>query len=221
MSKMALKSIRLIAAMSILFISLAWWNNARAAVGELDIDFSYLSRFVPPLKLTEFPGGISAFKKDSYLFAFTRAKQSWSIEILSETDYVLITLQAGNFNLYNSIAIERDSYIYYFSRKKLFDAWIYDMANFSGTKGKGKRGGGIEVRLDFVKMPKPVKSIIGEGGPRITVTGSRKISFSGRSEWNDELINTGTFKQSKFPSLHMEQTSRFKIRGEIGSKIHI
>ena len=221
MSKMALKSIRLIAAISILFISLAWWNNARAAVGELDIDFSYPLRFVSPLKLTEFPGGISAFKKDSYLFAFTRAKQSWSVEILSETDYVLITLQAGNFNLYNPIAIERDSYIYYFSRKKLFDAWIYDMANFSGTKGKGERGGGVEVRLDFVKMPKPVESIIGEGGPRITVTGSRKISFSGRSEWNDELENTGTFKQSKFPSLHMEQTSRFKIRGEIGSKIHI
>ncbi|HHI01969.1 MAG TPA: hypothetical protein ENL22_00440, partial [candidate division Zixibacteria bacterium] len=221
MFKVALRLIRLIAAMTTLFISLAWWSNVQAAAGELDIDLSYPSRFVPPLKLTEFPGGISAFKEDSYIFTFTKVKRSWSVEILPETDYVLITLQAGNFNLYNPNIIERNNYISYLSGKKLFDAWIFDMSNFSGTKGKGKKDHGVEVNLDFVKMPKPVKSIIGEGGPRITVTGSRKISFSGRSEWNDELVETGTFKQSKFPSLHMEQTSKFKIRGEIGSKIHI
>ena len=68
MFKVALRLIRLIAAMTTLFISLAWWSNVQAAAGELDIDLSYPSRFVPPLKLTEFPGGISAFKEDSYIF---------------------------------------------------------------------------------------------------------------------------------------------------------
>jgi len=66
-----------------------------------------------------------------------------------------------------------------------------------------------------------VQSIIGEGKSNIQVSGSRSISFSGRSEWEDGLKNTGTFKQSKFPTLQMEQTSQFKVTGSIGSKITV
>ncbi|MDF1543881.1 MAG: cell surface protein SprA, partial [bacterium] len=77
------------------------------------------------------------------------------------------------------------------------------------------RGLGISVAL-----PKRLDKIFGEGGAGLQVTGYRRITFSGRSQWNDQA-NTDTFRQSKFPSLNMEQISKFEITGTIGSKITV
>jgi len=82
---------------------------------------------------------------------------------------------------------------------------------------KAKRDGlSFEIPIDF---PKGVRDIIGEGGAGLRVSGYRRITLSGRSEWveGQELgVN-----QSKFPSLQMEQESRFTITGTIGSKISV
>ena len=194
---------------------------ALPAVGYLDVVFSIKDRFVPPRDLPDSSGGISLNKPESHFLKFNKNTYTWSVEITPERDYVHLTLIVGKNSLYNQLVMRFDDYVYWRANKKVFDSWIYDMATFSGTKGQGKRSEGFEIPISIGPLPKSVRSIIGEGGPRITVTGYRRISFSGRSEWEDNLVNTGTFKQSKFPSLHMEQTSRFKIRGDIGSKIHI
>ncbi|MCK4373561.1 MAG: hypothetical protein KAW61_10450, partial [candidate division Zixibacteria bacterium] len=80
---------------------------------------------------------------------------------------------------------------------------------------KGEGGLGIRVAL-----PKRLDRVFGEGGAGLKVTGFRKITFSGRSNWTD-ASNSDTYKQSKFPSLNMEQISQFDITGTIGSKITI
>ncbi|UCC78725.1 MAG: cell surface protein SprA [Candidatus Zixiibacteriota bacterium] len=100
------------------------------------------------------------------------------------------------------------------------ESWKKDL---KGELGKeGKEGGEAAVQIDIPwEPPKLVQSIIGEGKSNIRVSGMRSISFSGRSEWEDGLENTGTFKQSKFPTLQMEQKSRFKVTGTIGSKITV
>ena len=89
---------------------------------------------------------------------------------------------------------------------------------FSG--GTGKSGGLFEWEIP-VKFPKVVSRIIGEGGPGLKVSGHRKISFAGRSTWEEGHVNTATSRQSKFPSLNMEQESKFTITGTIGSKISV
>ncbi|MCP4580021.1 MAG: cell surface protein SprA [candidate division Zixibacteria bacterium] len=221
MLKIVKKFCRLIAAAILIGSVIAGWSIADAAVGEIDIIIKYNSRFVPSLKLPVFPGGLSQENEAIGLFRLNRIKRTWSIEIPADQDYVSLTLFAGDHILYNPFIMSRANYIRYRAKMTVQDAWIDDMANFSGTKGKANQSEGIEIPLNFVNIPKPVASIIGEGGPRINVTGSRRISFSGKSQWYDDLIQTGTFKQSKFPSLHMEQTSRFKIKGQIGSKITI
>lgn len=221
MTRISKKSKPLIGAIIITAAILAGHGVVLSAVGYLDVAFSFKTRFVPSVDLPEFPEGISFNKAESHLLKFNKAKHIWHVDITPEKDYVHLILYAGRYSLYNPLVIEFDDYVYYSANKEVVDSWIHDMATFSGTKGKGKRSEGIEIPIPIGPLPKPVKSIIGEGGPRITVTGYRRISFSGRSEWQDDLTNTGTFKQSKFPSLHMEQTSRFKIRGDIGSKVHI
>lgn len=92
--------------------------------------------------------------------------------------------------------------------------------SLSSEEGKGgaKRGG---INIDIpVKFPKALTRIIGEGGG-LKITGYRKISFSGRSEWTEGDVLTATHRPSKFPSLVMEQRSQFKIEGTIGEKIHV
>ncbi|MBU8934407.1 MAG: cell surface protein SprA [candidate division Zixibacteria bacterium] len=84
-----------------------------------------------------------------------------------------------------------------------------------GRQERTKGGLGINVGL-----PKRLDRIFGEGGAGLRVSGFRKIMFSGRSQWTD-AAQSPSFKQSKFPSLHMEQISRFDITGTIGSKITV
>jgi hypothetical protein len=72
-----------------------------------------------------------------------------------------------------------------------------------------------------VRFPSFVSSIVGEGGAGLRVSGRRRISFTGRSEWDAGLQSTGAYRQSRFPSLTMEQESDFTIDGTIGSKVTV
>jgi len=83
---------------------------------------------------------------------------------------------------------------------------------------KHKKGGLLSVNIPI--RSKAVESIFGEGGAGLNVSGFHQIVFSGRSQWDDRNV-TSTFKQSKFPSLNMEQISRFDIKGTIGSKVTV
>ena len=79
---------------------------------------------------------------------------------------------------------------------------------------RGAAGLGVSVAL-----PKRLNKIFGEGGAGLRVSGFRKITFSGRSQWNDGQSNL--LRQNRFPSLSMDQISRFDITGTIGSKIAV
>ncbi len=80
-----------------------------------------------------------------------------------------------------------------------------------------KGRGGISIG---VPLPKRVERLVGEGGGNLSVSGIQQISFSGRSTWRDGA-NTDLIRQSKFPSLNMDQISRFEISGTVGSKISV
>ncbi len=71
-----------------------------------------------------------------------------------------------------------------------------------------------------VGLPKRLDRVFGEGGAGLRVSGYRRITFSGRSQWTDGANSDG-YSQSKFPALNMEQISRFQITGNIGSKISV
>jgi len=83
---------------------------------------------------------------------------------------------------------------------------------------KEKKGGLLSVNIPI--RSKAVESIFGEGGAGLNVSGYHQIVFSGRSQWDDRSV-TSTYRQSKFPSLNMEQISRFDIKGTIGSKVSV
>jgi len=81
----------------------------------------------------------------------------------------------------------------------------------------GSRGSGLSIG---VALPERFDRIFGEGGGNLRVSGYRRITFSGRSQWTD-VANTDNVQQSRFPSLNMEQISAFQITGTIGTKITV
>ncbi|MBD3403909.1 cell surface protein SprA, partial [candidate division GN15 bacterium] len=83
-------------------------------------------------------------------------------------------------------------------------------------QGRGREG----LNIGFDQLPQRFDKIFGEGGANLKITGYRRITFSGRSTWQDGA-ESDLFRQSKFPSLNMEQISRFDITGTIGSKITV
>ena len=88
------------------------------------------------------------------------------------------------------------------------------------TKLQSDKAGGL-FNISIPIKSKAVESLFGEGGAGLKVSGYHRITFSGRSQWIDNQASTATSKQSKFPSLNMEQISRFDISGTIGTKISV
>ncbi len=91
--------------------------------------------------------------------------------------------------------------------------------SFDQIRASQKSGpGGLRVSIPF--KSKALESLFGEGGAGLQVSGSRRISFAGTSNWNDGVSSVGR-SQSRFPTLRMDQSFQFDIVGTIGSKIYV
>ncbi|PWB67643.1 hypothetical protein C3F09_13135, partial [candidate division GN15 bacterium] len=86
-----------------------------------------------------------------------------------------------------------------------------------GIAKKQTGPGGVSLGL---ALPRQLESVFGEGGGNLRVSGYRRISFSGRSTWTD-AAQSDVLRQSRFPTLNMDQVYRFDIEGTIGSKISV
>ncbi len=155
-----------------------------------------------------------------YLFKFNKIRYSRDISFSKNRDYVYITDSAGDYDLSESQTYSFKEFLGYRRQYTFNETWQDDLKTSLGKIDKSTDQGGVKFTIP-IETPKVISSIIGEGKSNIQVSGYRSISFSGKSEWEDGLENTGTFKQSKFPSLQMEQKSRFKVTGTIGSKITV
>jgi hypothetical protein len=143
-----------------------------------------------------------------------------SVFIDLESDRVLIWESVGGVDLGFPLVMSLDEYLHLRNRQNLWASW--QTFNRTRLERAGEEGSGSLFQIDIpVKFPKAIRKIVGEGGPGLKVTGMRRISFAGRSEWTEGLQQTATTKPSKFPSLNMEQKSRFTIEGTVGSKITV
>jgi len=121
-----------------------------------------------------------------------------------EYDYIPRSADAETFSSYR--------------RRQLLSHNLSEMNSKALSKlQKDKRGGLLQVNIPI--KSKVMESIAGEGGVGLKLSGSHRIVFSGRSQWDN--LSHDNYSQSKFPSLQMEQVSQFTINGTIGSKISV
>ena len=115
------------------------------------------------------------------------------------------------------LSVDADAYLKYRIRAIELERMESLMVRSLKTAQEGNRRQGLSIG---VALPKRFDQMFGEGGANLRVSGYRRITFSGRSQW-DDASGSGITQQSKFPSLNMEQISRFEITGTIGSKITV
>ncbi len=70
-------------------------------------------------------------------------------------------------------------------------------------------------------MPEWAKRFAGDEGPKLSITGRRKIIFEGRSTWVVNDNSTSGQGSSLFPALKMNQESDFTVRGKVGRLIDV
>jgi hypothetical protein len=154
------------------------------------------------------------------LLKSNRLRFQRKVDVNYDQGYAVIYDKIGSYSIYHPLSFDLPSYIKTNNDLAYQQGWLKTLDS-SLKKQQSDKGGGL---LNFeipVKFPKLVTKIIGEGGPGLKVTGSRKIVFSGRSSWQEGLKNTATSRQSKFPSLNMEQISKFTITGNVGTRVSV
>ncbi len=156
----------------------------------------------------------------TYLIKFQGNKYSREISFTDDGRFIMFQDYYLDDKLSAFQVIELKKYVNYRLYAAFEESWKKDLRAQYGKESKEGEGGAVQIEIPW-EPPKIVQGIIGEGKSNIRVTGMRSITFSGRSQWEDGIENTGTFKQSKFPTLQMEQKSRFKVTGTIGSKITV
>ncbi len=82
-----------------------------------------------------------------------------------------------------------------------------------------RSGSGLQISVP-VQLPTAVKSLLGVGTPSINVSGSERISISGRSNWTNQENVYGR-GQSLFPQLDMKQDLQVNVSGSLGDKMLI
>lgn len=136
--------------------------------------------------------------------------ENWSIEFRKVVHQVEVS---------PPIVLSLDEYLRLNKQVEVKRLWRENWRSPALGKGDEEAGGALKVDIP-IKFPAPIGRVIGQGG-QLKVTGSRKISFSGRSEWTEGEVQTATSRPSKFPALNMEQRSRFTIEGTVGQKVHV
>jgi hypothetical protein len=156
---------------------------------------------------------------DSIPLLKTNLRITQAVLVEYENGFVQISEKHGGYQLQKPLFLPVSAYTSANNRLKENAQWRRNL-NTHFLRGGDRSRGLFEWEIP-VRFPRVVSRIIGEGGPALKVSGYRRITFSGRSTWEEGLRNTATSRQSKFPSLNMEQYSSFTITGTIGSKISV
>ncbi|MBD3299331.1 MAG: cell surface protein SprA, partial [candidate division Zixibacteria bacterium] len=114
------------------------------------------------------------------------------------------------------LQVDLETFHAFKNQDRIIDAWNTDIQRLMKQSDAEKRG---ELKIG-VELPSAMESIVGEGGAGLKVSGYRRILFSGRSQWTDAQ-SSASARQNKFPSLTMDQKSRFTIEGTVGSKVSV
>ncbi len=192
-----------------------------ARVGDIEEPLRIKSHFVlragvgPPKEKS----GVNRYAP-SYLLDFKAQNYRRDVFFSSDGRYIIFQDYYGFYQLSQTQSYNLANFINIRKKDAFVESWKYDLKTQLGKAAKDGDKGAVQIDIPW-EPPRLISGIIGEGRSNIKVTGTRSITFSGKSQWEDGLVNTGTFKQSKFPVLQMEQKSRFKVTGTIGSKITV
>ncbi|MFQ5606539.1 MAG: hypothetical protein ACE5GA_01225, partial [Candidatus Zixiibacteriota bacterium] len=148
-----------------------------------------------------------------------RLRQNYRTQVVGSSYHGRrITLRLAYYRNAYYMPLTLDGYDFFKWRSELETQDQIRVASFTQLRARDESRGGLRVTIPI--KSKAVEALFGEGGAGLQVSGSRRISFAGTSNWT-EGASSVLNNQSKFPSLRMDQTFQFDIVGTIGSKIFV
>ena len=211
----AAKGVKFLFKLAVLFFLFPALTSGQGLKINLEVKENKYSYHKPDIP---YPGLSLAFKELpllNYKIGFSR-----TIEINYEQKLVKLNDKLSTYPVYRFFSLSFDSYMSYTLSSQYQKSWRENLKLSLVQTQQGQRRSLFQFDIP-IKFPSIVSKFIGEGGPSLKITGNRRISFSGRSQWQEGLARTATYKPSKWPSLNMEQRYSFKINGNIGSKISV
>ena len=184
------------------------------------ISLKYNSPLITPFPQAEEKVAISMSGETPSLLKTNRIRSSSGKGWDPETGYLYYTREYYNHQ------IESPRYADYLTNAKVYGDrkvnkyWADNLYRSTQKAQKDKARGLVGFQFE-IPSGGLLDAIAGESTAGLNVTGYQRIQFSGRSQWDDETESDATNKVSKFPSLDMKQTSRYSIKGTIGTKITV
>ena len=142
-------------------------------------------------------------------------------EVTVDSNGVHYTPQAAGFRIGPTVSLELDDYLDLGYDHTLRNEWretVRRDQRVTAARQAGKRGR-FEWRVPF-PAPAPVRRFIGDEGS-LRINGSHTATLGGKSQWTAGEVRTLAGGPSKFPSLSMEQESKFSVEGSVGEAINI
>ena len=109
-------------------------------------------------------------------------------------------------------------------KHKVGEEWYKKVRRDFRTKAVASQRTGnrrLHWNVPFHTSSRTLRRIIGTEGPSLSISGSHKTTISGKSNWTSGEVRTISSRPSKFPTLGMDQESRFTVEGKVGELINI
>src|SRR5215471_1172963 len=109
-----------------------------------------------------------------------------------------------------------------FSTKSFHDRWLDSNRRNVNSFGSNTplEHTGLSLPIP-VKLPTPLTSILGPGGPALNVSGSESIRLSGTSNWTNQQVGEIGQRKSLFPSLDMQQDLDIRLEGQLSDRVKV
>ncbi|HDL04426.1 MAG TPA: cell surface protein SprA [candidate division Zixibacteria bacterium] len=209
-----------------------FWLSVAVLLGLRGVIFASPPRFnydleEPPSFISPYPKEKKNFSVALYYRDYPLLRGMYKTKIKVERssfEYNSITFTGAYYKkkkfeyFYTSRSVDANAFHEYRKRLNLESRMRETTSRALAKDQKNKAGGLFAINIPI--KSKAMESLFGEGGAGLKVSGYHQITLSGRSQWDDRT-ETATYRQNKFPSLNMEQISRFDINGTIGSKITV
>ncbi|MCK5527489.1 MAG: hypothetical protein KAJ05_10085, partial [Candidatus Latescibacteria bacterium] len=141
------------------------------------------------------------------------------VEVDPETKRVKISRKMGAWDYEPAYTMDLSAFLDSQWKEAVHTGWAERRFGSSEDARDTRKGRDLEIQIP-VKFPKLMQRMVGQGG-KLAVSGNQRVGFSGKSQWTEGDVPTATSRASKFPSLNMEQKSRFTIEGTVGEKVHV
>ncbi len=135
---------------------------------------------------------------------------------------VHFTPQVAGFDAAAPVSMSVQSYLDLAHAHTYRITWQTKVRQRQRQAGAARMGQGrnrLEWRVPF-PAPAPIRRLIGEEGS-LRINGSHTASLGGKSQWTAGEVQTLAGRPSKFPTLSMDQESKFSVEGSVGEAINI